>query len=75
MSPVVINNSNSAPGIDPDNYTLELIRVRERQVSGLDNSAQKEDRRLEKSEDPDSSPTAYVQLRLFDDEANPNEAS
>jgi hypothetical protein len=44
MSPVVIDNANAAPAIDPGSYTLELIRVRERQVSGFENPAQKEDR-------------------------------
>jgi hypothetical protein len=41
---VVINNANSAPAIDSGGYILELIRVRERQVNGFENSAQKEDR-------------------------------
>ena len=44
MCPVVINNSNSAPGIDPGSYILELIRVRGIQVNGFENSGQKEDR-------------------------------
>ena len=44
MSPVVVNNSNSAPAIDPGGYILELIRVREIQVNGFENPAQKKDR-------------------------------
>src|SRR5215212_4015012 len=44
MSPVVITNNNPAPGIDPGNYSLELTRVREFQVNGFENPAQKEDR-------------------------------
>ena len=42
--PVLITNTNAAPGIDPGGYTLELIRVRETQVNGFENPSQKEDR-------------------------------
>ena len=39
--PVIINNSNSAPGIDPGTYTLELRRVQEVEVNDFDNPGQK----------------------------------
>ena len=41
MSPLIINNTNSAPGIDPGSYVLELTGVRQVEVNDFDNPGQK----------------------------------
>ena len=42
--PVIITNTNAAPGIDPGSYVLELIRVREIQVNDFEHPGLKVDR-------------------------------
>jgi hypothetical protein len=41
VSPLIVNNTNSAPGIDPGNYVLQLTSVREIEVNDFDNPGQK----------------------------------
>jgi hypothetical protein len=41
MSPVIVTNTNAAPGIDPGNYLVELIRIRLIEINDFENPGQK----------------------------------